>query len=235
MKRLLFIFLIIAFLLSELILSINRNAGFLIYVIIIGILLINLEKDETLSHSEKLLVFLMIVPIARISELFINFSFFWKTVMFYFAISFLVVLYTRRFKINPGYTKSRLWFLPISIIIGICLGYAGSLIFNSGEYLEILFLLPFIVFSEEILFRGMIQNYAKKEYGSIISIIGTSLLFAVFSLSHGFALAYFMFMANIIMCLIYDRTENIWLTLPINLCINLSLFVLPFSRLLILI
>lgn len=228
MKRLLFISLIIAFLLSEIVLSMNRYAGLLIYVAIVGAILIGIEEDyEFLIHSEKLLVCLMIIPIARISEMFISFNFFWKTVIFYLVISFLAILYTKRFKLNPGYTKNKLWFLPVSIIIGICLVYIGSVFFDFGKHFEILFLIPFIVFSEEILFRGMIQNYSNKEYGSLVSIIGTSLLFAVFSLSYGFEFSYFILIANLIMCLIYDRTENIFLTIPINLCINLFLFVMP--------
>ena len=231
MKRLFFIFLILAFFLSELVLSINPYVGFLIYAVLIGVILVDLEKDEFLSHSEKLLIFLMIIPIARISGLFAGFNFLWKTIVFYSAVSFLVVFYTRKFKINPGYTTSKLWFFPISIIIGVLLSYIGSLYFGFGNHFELIFLIPFIVFSEEILFRGMIQNYAKKEYGSLIAIIGTSLLFAVFSLSFGFKFLYFIFAANLIMCLIYDRTENIWLTIPINLCINLFLFVMPIQNL----
>lgn len=229
MRKAFFIFLIIAFLFAEIILTFNKLIGVLLYSLLVAVILFDLEEYEHLIHSDKLLVFLAIVPIARIAEFFINFNLFWKTAVFYFAISFLIIYYTRSLKINPGYTTSKLWFFLVSIIIGILLSYMGSLYFDFGKHFELIFLLPFIVFSEEILFRGMIQNYTKKSYGSLFAVIATSVLFAIFSLSFGFKFLYFIFAANLIMCLIYDKTENIWLTIPINLFINLFLFVLPFS------
>lgn len=228
MRKAFFIFLIIAFLFAEIILTFNKLIGVLLYSLLVGLILFDLEEYEHLTHSDKLLVFLAIVPIARISEFFINFNLFWKTAVFYFAISFLIIYYTRNLKINPGYTTSKLWFFPISVIIGVCLGYIGSLYFDFGKHFELIFLLPFIVFSEEILFRGMIQNYTKKSYGSLFAIIFTAILFVIFNLSFGFKFLYFIFAANLIMCLIYDRTDNIWLTIPINLGINLFLFVIAF-------
>lgn len=228
LKKPFFVFLIFAFFLLETILNINKYIGVLIYAVLIGIVLFDLEEYEFLNNNEKLLIFLMIIPIARISEFFIDFGFFWKTVMFYFVISFLVIFYTKKFKINPGYTKSKLWFFPISIIIGVYLGYTGNLYFGFEKHFELIFLIPFIVFSEELLFRGLIQNHAKKEFGSMFAIIFTSILFAIFSLSFGFKFSYFILMANLIICLIYNQTENIWLTIPINLCINLFLFVIAF-------
>jgi len=228
LKKPFFIFLIFAFFISEIVLSINKYIGVLIYALLIGIVLFDLEEYEFLNNNEKLLIFLMILPIARISELFIYFNLFWKTIMFYFIISFLVIFYTKKFKINPGYTTNKLWFFPISIIIGLCLGYIGGLYFEFEKSISILFLLPFIAFSEEILFRGLIQNHAKKEFGSLFAIVFTSILFAIFSLSFGFKFSLFMLISNLIICLIYNKTENIWLTLPINLCINLFLFMIAF-------
>lgn len=228
LKKPFFVFLALVFFLSEIILSTNNYLGVLIYALLIGVVLFDLEEYEFLNNNRKLLIFLMILPIARISELFIGFDFLWKTVMFYFVICFLIIFYTKKFKINPGYTKIKLWFFPISIIIGVCLGYMGGLYFNFEKHFELLFLLPFIVFSEELLFRGLIQNHTKKEFGSMFAIIFTSILFAIFSLSFGFKFLYFIFAANLIMCLIYDKTENIWLTIPINLCINLFLFIIAF-------
>jgi membrane protease YdiL (CAAX protease family) len=226
MRKIFFIFLVAAFLFAEIILTFNETLGVLLYALLVGLILFDLEDYEHLIHSDKLLVFLAIVPIARIGEFFIDFNFFWKAAVFYFAISFLVIYYTRSLKINPGYKTGNLWFFPLSIIIGIALSYIGSLYFGFEKNFELIFILPFIVFSEEILFRGMIQNYAKKSYGSLFAIITTSILFAIFSLSFGFKFSIFMFAANLIMCLIYDQTENIWLTIPINLCINLFLFVI---------
>ncbi len=165
MKKPIFISLILVFFLAEIMLGINKYIGVLIYALVLGLILIDLEEDDFLIQSDKLLIFMMILPIARISEMFVSFNFYWKTIIFYFVIYFLVLFYMRRFKINPGYTKSKLWFIPLSIIIGIYFGYIGNHYFGFEKHPEILFLLPFIVFSEELLFRGMMQDYAKKEYG----------------------------------------------------------------------
>lgn len=226
MKKPIFISLILVFFLAEIMLGINKYIGILIYALVLGLILIDLEEDDFLIQSDKLLIFMMILPIARISEMFVSFNFYWKTIIFYFVIYFLVLFYMRRFKINPGYTKSKLWFIPLSIIIGIYFGYIGNHYFGFEKHPEILFLLPFIVFSEELLFRGMMQNYAKKEYGPNTAIICTSLLFAIFSLSFGLGFAFFIFLANLVICMIYNKTSNIWLTIPINFFMNLLLFVM---------
>jgi membrane protease YdiL (CAAX protease family) len=225
MRKTFFIFLITAFLFAEIILTFNKVLGVLLYALLIGLALADLEEYEHLTSSDKLLILLIIAPIARISEFFINFNLFWRTAVFYFTITFLVLYYTKNLKINPGYKTESLWFFPISLIIGVYFSYIGSLYFNFGRNFDLLFLIPFIVFSEEILFRGMIQNYTKKSYGSLFAIITTSILYVIFSLSFGFGFSYFIFAANLLMCLIYDRTENILLTIPINLCMNLFLFV----------
>jgi membrane protease YdiL (CAAX protease family) len=228
MKKIYFIALIALFFILELVLWINQTVGFYAYVVLVGVILIALERDKSkeFDFTEKLLIFLTIIPIARISEFFIEFGFFWETFIFYFVISFLVIFYTKKFRINHGYTKKKLWFLPLSIVIGILMGYAGNYLFELEKYPELLVLIPLIVFSEEILFRGMIQNFAG-EYGSSFSIIITSLLVAIFSfMSLGYQFAIFLFMCNLIIGLIYDETGNIFLTIPISLILNLLLFII---------
>lgn len=229
MKKPFLILIIFAFLVSEIILRWNQLAGFLVYSVLIGIILVALEKEEHLqhliSHSEKLLIFVLIVPIARIVEIFITFGLFWRILAFYSILAFLIIFYTRKFKINPGYTKKYLWFVPISIIIGILLGYLGNYVFNFEKNLILLTIIPLISLSEELLFRGMIQNYAKKDFGALFSMLSTSILFGIFSLGLGIMFALFSFACSLIICMIYDHTENIWLTIPINLAINVLLFV----------
>jgi membrane protease YdiL (CAAX protease family) len=225
MKKQFFVLLVEIFFVLELVLIFNQTVGFFAYLVFVGIMLVILEKNATLSLSYKMLIFITIIPIARICEFFIEFDFFWKTAVFYFVISFLVIFYTRKFKINPGYKTKSLWFLPFSIFIGGFLGYAGNYLLNFDKTPDFLILLPFIAFSEEILFRGMIQNFARKSYGASFSIITTSLLFAIFSLSLGIGFAFFIFVCSMFTGIIYDETGNIWLTMPINLIINLLLFI----------
>ncbi|MDD5087165.1 MAG: hypothetical protein PHV16_05435, partial [Candidatus Nanoarchaeia archaeon] len=93
MRKIFFIFLIAAFLFAEIILTFNETLGVLLYALLVGLILFDLEDYEHLTDSDKLLVFLAIVPIARIGEFFIDFNLFWKTAVFYFAISFLIIYY----------------------------------------------------------------------------------------------------------------------------------------------
>lgn len=225
MKKLAFIILILVFAGLEILLGYNDKIGLAVYAFLIGIILIAFESDEALSHSDKLLIFIMIIPIARIAEIFINFSLFWKTLMFYFVIFFLVLFYTFKFKVKL-FTKKNLKWLPLGIILGALLGYGGNYLVGFEKHFELIWLLPLIAFSEEALFRGMIQNYAEKEYGALFAIITTSLLFGVFSLSFGFKFAGLMIAANLLICLIYKLTKNIWVTIPLNFFMNLLLFVM---------
>ncbi len=230
MKKLFFTTLILAFLASETALYLNKLAGFFSYIILVGIILASLEKDEIIDSSEKLLIFLTVIPIARISEFFIDFSFFWKIFVFYSVVLFLAIFYTRKFQVKHGYSIKNFNFITLSLFLGVFLGYGGDNFFNFEKHFEILMLIPIIVFSEEILFRGMIQNFAKKQFGSLFSIIAVALLVSIFSLSFGgIKFAYFMLMCNLIMCLIYDRTENIWLTIQMSLFLNIFLFVMNFN------
>jgi membrane protease YdiL (CAAX protease family) len=232
MKKPFFILIILAIFLSEISLKLNVLVGCLVYAVLVGVILISLEKDRILEHSEKLLLFLAIVPIARIAECFIKFDVFFEAIIFYSILLFLVIYYVNKFRVDLGYELRTLIYLPFTIAIGFLLGFIGDYFFIFDKNTQFLFLLPIIALSEEILFRGMIQNFAKKEYGSSFSILFVSLLVSTFSLSFGISFALFMFISNLIICFIYDKTDNVWLTIPINFIMNLFLFIFSFKILL---
>ncbi|MBS3073164.1 hypothetical protein J4477_05005 [Candidatus Pacearchaeota archaeon] len=157
--------------LSEIILRVNETAGFLLYSFLILGCLLSLSKAKTLNDEAKLLIVFIVLPILRIAELFIFFESFWKIHLVYLILFFLVTFYSAKFKVNPGFFKENLWMIPIVIILSAVLGFTGNFFFTFEKHLELLFLIPLIAYSEEVLFRGLIQNYAEKGYGGIASIV----------------------------------------------------------------
>jgi len=226
MKKYLLILFGLSVFLSEIILRINETVGFFLYCFLIAGCLISLAKAEFLNDYGKLIIVFMILPIIRIVELFLVFDFFWKSFIIYYILFFLVVFYSINFKINPGYTKKKLYFLPLVILISVCLGFIGNL-FDFERYVGIIFLIPLIAYSEEVLFRGLIQNFVKRNYGVLSSIIFTALLYGIFSLSFGFSGVFVIFLISFVISLIYNFTRNIYLTITMNMIFHLFLFVLP--------
>jgi len=226
MRKYLLILLISTIFLSEIILRVNEIAGFIFYISLITGVLISFHKAESLDDYGKLAVIFTIIPILRIAELFITLEFFWKTLIFYYLLFFLVTFYSIKFKINPGYTKKGLILMPLVIFLAISLGYLGNAFLNLDKYIGLLALLPIIAYSEEVLFRGLIQNLIKKIYSPLTSILSTALLYGIFSLSYSFSAIIFFFITALIISLVYNYTKNIFLTITINLILHFFLFVL---------
>ncbi len=216
MRKYLLVLLSLSLLLSEIIIRISPVFGFFLYSSLIAGCLISFSKAEKLEDYSKLAIVLMILPIIRIAELFIGFDFLWRSISVYYVLCFLVTFYTIQFKINPGYTKRRLYLLPLVILAGVTLGFIGNL-FPFEKYSGFLLLLPIIAYSEEVLFRGLIQKLINNSYGGFSSIFFTSLLYSIFSLGYGLPIALFLFFVSLISCLIYHYTKNIFLTIAINL------------------
>ncbi len=227
MKKHFAVLVILILILSEIILNINATAGFILYSCLAALCLLSLSHTKVLNEYGKLIIVLMIVPIVRITELFISLNFFWKILISYSILLFLAFYYSVRFKLDHGHKKEKLGWLPLAIIIGIGLGLIGSFFFNLNHYAWLIYLIPLIAYSEEILFRGMIQNLIKEGYGVALSILATSLLYGIFSLGYGALFAIFMFFAGIIIGLVYNHTKNIFLAAAINLLMHYFLFVLP--------
>jgi membrane protease YdiL (CAAX protease family) len=216
----------ISFLLSEILLKVDTTLGFFCYVILVTGCLIVLSRQEILNVYSKLMIVMLILPIMRIAELFVNFDYLWRSLVVYYVLLFLVLVYSKKFKLNLGYTKEGLIFLPLVIIFGIVLGLLGNGII-AQKYAGFILLLPIVVFSEELLFRGMIQNLAKEGYGNHVSIILPPILYAIFSINYALPVVFLLFIASLAASIIYNRTKNIFLTMTLNLIVQFLLFILP--------
>jgi len=215
-----------ALLLSEIILFVKPEFAFISHSILIGGCLIALANEETLDNSGKLIIIFMILPIIRISELFLNFSFIWNTAIIYFILLFLVTFYSIKFKINPGYKKKFLILIPIVILLGITLGVLGNILFDFEKIPELILILPILVFSEEVLFRGLIQNLIQEEYSGFTAVVFTSLIYGIFSMGFGFPVLWFIFGVSLIISLIYAMTKNIYLTMAFSLIMHIFIFII---------
>jgi membrane protease YdiL (CAAX protease family) len=216
-------------LLSEIILKINTTFGFFCYAVLITGCLIALESQERLDVYSKLMIVLLILPMARIAELFIHFNYLWRSVIISFALLFFVLIYSIKLRIKPGFTKKKLGFLPLVLIGGVVLGVLGSG-FVSEKYSNFIFILPLIVFAEELFFRGMMQNLTKESYGSKMSIILPSLVYAIFSLNFALPVIIIMFASSLICSIIYHYSKNIFLSVAFSLAVHLFIFALPIIK-----
>lgn len=217
---------VLTMLLSEIMLTLNVAIGLLFYVILITGVLLALHKTESLVNNGKLMTILLILPIIRLIGLFLDIDYFWKTLIVYCALLFLVCFYSFKFKINPGYTKKNLILLPLIVLLGIVMGATGNFLFDF-EKTPFLILIPLIAFSEEVLFRGLIQKLIKTEYGGFLSILFTAMLYGILNLSLGFPAVLFIFWVSLFISLFYDITENIFLAIIINMIVQAFIFVLP--------
>lgn len=226
MKKYLLVVLGLSLLLSEIILMVNPTWGFVFYGLLISGCLITLSKTDVMDDYGKLIITLMILPTIRIAELFIGFDFLWRSFMVYYVLFFLVTFYAIKFKINPGFTKKWILFLPVVIVIGVLFGVLGGNLVGSEKYAGFLLLLPVLVYSEEVLFRGLIQNFTRESYGAVASVLFTSVLYFIFSLSYGLPIALLLFFVSLSACIIYHFTRNIFLTMVLSFGVHLFMFVL---------
>ena len=165
MKKHFAVFVILILILSEILLNINEIIGFILYGCLIALCLLSLSHTKLLNEYGKLIIVLMIVPIVRIVELFLSLEFFWEVLISYSILLFLSFYYSVRFKLDHGHKKEKLGWLPLAVIIGIDLGLLGNFFFSFEKYSWLIYLIPLIAYSEEILFRGMIQNLIYKGIG----------------------------------------------------------------------
>lgn len=225
-ERIFLLMVISSIIITEIILRINETAGFVFYLFLITGVLLAFSKIEHSINSKNLTIILLILPVLRIAELFIRFDFFWKALIFYYFLSFLVVYYSFEFRIKVGYTKKWLSLLPLVIILAVLLGVLGNSLLGFHKSLTFLIILPVLVYSEEVLFRGMIQNLAGNEFSYFFSILISAILYGVFSSTYGFYAFIFFFALAFITGLIYSITRNIFLTLTMSFIVNLILFVI---------
>ncbi|MEK6820388.1 MAG: hypothetical protein AABX71_01635, partial [Nanoarchaeota archaeon] len=62
---------------------------------------------------------------------------------------------------------------------------------------------------------------------AFFSILLTAIIYSIFSLSFGFPAVLFVFIVSLIISLVYNFTENIFLAIAINMLVQAFVFVLP--------
>ena len=129
LKNQIVILLVLVLILSEVFLNLNQTVGFILYGSLIALSLLSLSHIKTLNNSGKLIIVFMILPIVRVTELFITLGFFWKILISYFILLFLSFGYSVRFKLDHGHKKEKLGLLPLAIIAGVVLGLVGNSFF----------------------------------------------------------------------------------------------------------
>ena len=221
-----FIIALVGLAIVEYLLSSFPEIGFFVYAIFVGLILVLMENEIKHTKEEKVLIFLMILPICRIAEIFLNLDFFWSTLLFYLAVIGLTIYYAikfwMRFEKTP-FIGNPTYFL---IVLGISLlAWAGAKYFLNWEFSEIVFLIPLIAYAEEIYFRGGFQNLTYEWFGNF-SILLTAFVYAVFGMSYGLMYALIAFFAALVLGSLYHITKNIYLTFALNVVFHVLLFVL---------
>jgi membrane protease YdiL (CAAX protease family) len=182
-----------------------------------------MENEIYMNKEEKIFIFLMIIPISRLAEVFITFDFFWRTLIFYLFIIFLVIYYSIKLKVksrpfigNPAY------FIGIALITGAA-GIIAKYAFNF-EFASLIFLIPVIAYGEEIFFRGGLQNLTKESFG-VLSILFTSFLYATFSMNLGFGFFVVAFGVSLVISTVYYFTKNLYIAFLLNLIFHIIFFI----------
>lgn len=221
-----FIIALVGLAIVEYLLSSFPVIGFFVYAIFVGVVLVMMENEVQHTKEEKLLIFLMILPICRLAEIFLNLNFFWSTLIFYLILAGLTIFYSIKFwyrvRKNP-FVGNPTYFLISLGIAGIAWG-AAKYAFNL-DYSTIVFLIPIIAYAEEIYFRGGFQNMANEWFGNF-SILLTAFIYAAFSLSYGFVYALIAFFAALVLSSLYHITKNIYLSYVLNIVFHVLIFVL---------
>src|SRR3989344_6352248 len=107
MRKYLLFWLTLAVFLSELALYLDVVYGFIIYCLLVAGMLVFLSNQDIRDNYGKLSSVVMIVPIARISDLFLNLDMLLKSLIFYSGILLMMANYLFAFEISHRYTKKR--------------------------------------------------------------------------------------------------------------------------------
>ena len=165
------VLVILALVLTEICLYINKIAGFVLYLLLIALYLLSLSQVKILNNYGKLIIILMIVPIVRVIELFITLEFFWKVVISYGVLLFLAFFYSVRFKLDHGHIKEKLGLFPFAVVVGVVLGFIGDAYFNFDKLFWLIYLIPFISYSSPFRLYFFIKHPSCLSLTKLFSLI----------------------------------------------------------------
>jgi membrane protease YdiL (CAAX protease family) len=227
MKKEKFILLWLSFglLLFEITFELTPRLGYILYALLVLGVLWTYSKAYSEREDLKLLVMLVILPLLRISEVFLDVNFLIRTIAFYGGFAFLIIFYLIKYKIPIRSEKRSYILLPYVIIGGLLFGFISSKIIPLQTNFNLIYFLILISITEELYFRGLIQGTMKDLYSSNISIFASSVLYLIFSLSFGLS-ALFLFAMSVISAILYEKKGNIYLCIAFNLAVQFMLFVI---------
>tara|TARA_Y100000310_G_C20680897_1_gene815858 strand:- start:590 stop:1276 length:687 start_codon:yes stop_codon:yes gene_type:complete len=226
MKGLVIILMIFLVAFTEIFLAKSPMIGFILYLAFLTAVCFILSKNKELNKFDKFLILLLIIPLIKILQLFISLPSIWNSIISYSILLILSIYYLSWFKIQLK-LKGNYLVLPLVLILGLLLGIMGKLflpIFPALTNFSILLIL-IVVLSEEIFFRGLLQETSTPIFGTALSIIIPALFYSLSHVSLGiFAFIYFLAF-GLISGLIYASTRNLSLSIILGLVANFILFI----------
>ncbi|MCK4649598.1 CPBP family intramembrane metalloprotease [Candidatus Pacearchaeota archaeon] len=214
-------------LLNEIVLHLSVDVGTFMYVALMSVALIILSGREVLSDFDRMVVVFLAIPLVRIAGLFVDLSYIWKVFLGHGVLLFLGIYYLYKFDIDIGKVGKHLWLMPVVIFFGAVIGALANVLFASGGNLVFIMLLPLVVFSEEIFFRGLMQNLIERSCGVCYSVIIPAVIYGALSLHLGIWLAVLFFLVGIFSALVYLSTRNIFVSIAFNLTVSIFVFIIP--------
>lgn len=203
--------------------------GMFVNAFILTSLLISAVFDKA---SRNLLACLSIIPAVRLVGFSIpSTDIFLRTALVYCSIFVLCFGYQVCLKIKKTWHRLKhIRDLPLMIIIGVLFGsleyaFLPKEGFNLGiSFSSALLFFLFLGYTEELLFRGLIQNLVEKITKPLYSILFTSILYTFVHINNslsGTALAFFV---SMIVSTVFHRKKNIFLVTALNTTVNLLVF-----------
>lgn len=223
--RLLILFLFAFVTLAELMLYFDSKITFFLYFALIVFFLFSFSKAGALNSEGVFASLFIPIPIIRVISLFLHVSEFWNTLLIYFCFLYLVFVCIFRFKLKIFSTKKG-YYIVYAMIVGIFLGIFSNAILDFTKSENLIYLLPLIVFTEEVYFRGILQKYIEEKYSRVIGIIFVSLLYGVLCLTQGYTIAIAFFIFYLMGSIFYAESKNVFVSMGLSLMFHLFAYVL---------
>jgi len=225
-KAIALIFVLFVFL-NEFVLRLSVGAGVTMYLILMSAGLFLLSREDDINDIGKMIIAFLAVPLVRIAGLFVDIPYIWKILLGGGILLFLGLYYLYKFDIYIGDVSKNLWMIFLVFCVGLLFGILGNIYIGYEHDLALIMVLPFVVFGEEIFFRGVMQNTVEKSCGFTFSLIVPALIYAALSSYLGIGLAIFFFFVSLFSGLLYASTRNVFLSITLNLVVSAFIFVVP--------
>lgn len=182
--------------------------------------------------SRNLLVCLSTIPAARLIGFLVpQADTFLRTTLFYYSALILSFGYLFHLRIKKtGHNLKGIENLPLMIMAGVLLGSLEYAILPKecpNPAISLGSAVPFFLFfgyTEELLFRGLIQNSAAEFTKPLSSVLFTSILYTFVHLNSGLYGVALALLTGLATSIVFQRTRNIFLVTALNTTVNLLVF-----------